>query len=161
MKDTPHAHESLIGATVTINGTVRARQEQLTVMGTIHGVIDHDRCLQIHEQAQIDAQVRATEVQVNGIVTGQIYGTEQVVIGATGQVNGDVYTRLFSVDEGATLKGNVIMESARDAVDRRFHARHPAKAGGEMESPLSSTIVLTEPGISDGAQADEKDLASR
>jgi cytoskeletal protein CcmA (bactofilin family) len=141
MKNSPGDYESRLGATVAIRGTVHVRQARVDVSGKIEGVIDHDHDLQINEHAEIDAEVCGREILVNGSVRGEIYGLEKVVIGGAGHVEGDIYTRVFAVEEGATLEGSVIMEAAGGAVEQRFRARHPAGL------PMGPAIVVAEPSV--------------
>ena len=102
--------KSLIGPTVIIRGELTLREQPLTIMGRVEGIINHDQTLTIHRDGQVDAEIRAEDVLVDGTVHGNIHGSKRVKITETGRVDGNVYTQLFSVDEGAVIKGNVIME---------------------------------------------------
>lgn len=53
---------------------------------------------------------------MRGNVTGNLHGEERVRIDASGNVEGDILTKRFAVEEGARMKGRVIMTSAEAAV---------------------------------------------
>lgn len=128
MSTAGEAQDSLIGPTVVIRGAVTARQERLTIMGTVEGTIDHDQKLTIHRSGRVEGDVRAQEVLVEGTVDGNIHGIERVRIAPTGRVNGNVYSQLFAVDEGASIKGNVIMDADADTIEQRFRSQaQPAR----------------------------------
>ena len=114
------ARTSVIGPTVVIRGELTLREEPLIIMGKVDGTIDHDQTLTIHRDGQVDARIRAREVLVDGTVHGDIHGTKRVKITHSGRVDGNVYTRLFAVDEGAVIKGNVVMDAEAESIERRW-----------------------------------------
>ena len=142
---------SLIGPTVVIRGELIAREERLTIMGTVEGVIDHDQVLTIHRDGHVDAEVRAQEVIVEGTVEGNIHGIKRVRITRTGRVNGNVYSQLFAVDEGAQIKGSVVMDADANVIEQRFReqTRPAAKARPAKKADLHAESTA-------GSQGQEK-----
>jgi len=115
----PSATESVIGPTLVIKGEVTA-EEDLLIMGRVEGKIDHNQTLTIHAEGSVKAAVKAKEIQVDGSVEGNMYGTQRVKICETGQVVGNVYAPRVGLMEGATFKGMVDMDSDAAAVESRF-----------------------------------------
>ncbi|MDH3640782.1 MAG: polymer-forming cytoskeletal protein [Gammaproteobacteria bacterium] len=113
------AVESVIGPTLVIKGEVTA-EEDLLIMGRVEGKIDHNQTLTIHAEGSVKAAVKAKEIQVDGSVEGNMYGTQRVKICETGQVVGNVFAPRVGLMEGATFKGMVDMDSDAAAVESRF-----------------------------------------
>ncbi len=102
---------SLIGPGVVIRGTIKDSDDTLTIRGRVEGSIENEKRVVIDEQGSIKAEIKAKEIQVRGKVTGNLHGEERVRIAASGNVEGDIQTRRFAVEEGARMKGRVIMTS--------------------------------------------------
>ena len=111
--------ESVIGPTLVIRGEVSA-EEDLLIMGFVEGKIDHNQRLTIHAEGSVKATVKAKEIQIDGTVEGNIYGTERVKICETGQVVGNVYAPRVGLMEGAKFKGMIDMDSDAAAIESRF-----------------------------------------
>lgn len=142
------AVESVIGPTLVIKGEVTA-EEDLLIMGRVEGKIDHNQTLTIHSQGSVKAAVKAKEIQVDGSVEGDMYGTQRVKICETGQVVGNVYAPRVGLMEGATFKGMVDMDSDAAAVESRFAEQTlnakpmPASQKAEpaaVEEPVKETV---------------------
>ena len=114
-----HEVQSVIGPTLVIKGEVSA-EEDLLIMGFVEGKIDHNQRLTIHAEGSVKATVKAKEIQIDGAVEGDIYGTERVRICETGHVVGNVYAPRVGLMEGAQFKGMVDMDSDAAAIESRF-----------------------------------------
>jgi cytoskeletal protein CcmA (bactofilin family) len=102
---------SLIGPGVVIRGTITDSEDTLAIRGRVEGAIEHDDSVLVDKQGVVRAEIKAKEIQVSGSVIGNMHGEERVRIDAGGVVEGDIQTRRFSVEEGAKMKGRVIMTS--------------------------------------------------
>lgn len=98
-----------IGAGVTIRGRVHGALS-LQVAGRIEGEVSLDGALTVLSGGEVTADVSASEVVVQGTLTGNVTSTERVRIEAGGRLIGDVRTPRLSVAEGATLRGAIDMD---------------------------------------------------
>ena len=80
--------------------------------------------------ARVVAWIEAREVVVRGKVKGDLRASEQVQIGSTGSVIGDIVTPRIVIDEGAELRGN--LDTTRG--ETRHAARAASAAGGPSPS---------------------------
>ncbi len=132
---------SLIGPGVVIRGTIKDSDDTLTIRGRVEGVIEHGKHVLVDEQGSIQAEIKAREIQVRGTVTGNLHGEDRVRIDASGKVEGDIHTRRFAVEEGAKMKGRVIMASenaAEPATKKGSTARGPKLASQPAEAGTGS-----------------------
>lgn len=75
------------------------------VDGNIHGSIKTDDLLIVGENATVNADIRAGEIQVFGSVFGTIESARRVEIYPKGRVKGDVRTPQLIIEEGGTFEG--------------------------------------------------------
>ncbi len=98
----PAAQFSLIGESLQIDGDV-ASNGDLEVAGRIDGNVQANG-LVVHENGEINGDVRADDVRVAGTVTGTVLA-RNVSLTATAEVNGDVVHQMLSLETGAALHG--------------------------------------------------------
>ena len=111
--------ESVIGPTLVIKGEVYAA-EDLLIMGRVEGMIEHNETLSIHADGSVKATVKAKEVQIDGTVDGDIFGSELVSIQDTAKVEGNIFTPRISIMEGAYFKGGIDMDEHPGSVRKRI-----------------------------------------
>lgn len=97
--------ESVIGNDLEIEGdqiTIRCKGS-LTVNGNIQADL-HSRRLQVGKDAVVNGAIAAETVEVYGRVQGAILGAK-VVLHNGADVEGDVMSKLLTVEEGANFDG--------------------------------------------------------
>ena len=95
-----------ISSSLSINGNVRGN-EDLHIDGKVKGSITLDNhSLTIGPNGQIEADLQAKNIIVQGHVKGNIQASEKVFIHETAQVFGDIIAADISVMDGAHFEGN-------------------------------------------------------
>lgn len=102
--------ETIIGASVSLEGDINS-DGPVTVHGTVRGSVSTKQTLTVGETARILASVSAKTVVVAGTIEGAVTATDRVELESTGVVKGDVTTKILSVNEGATINGQLSMGS--------------------------------------------------
>ena len=101
----------VVGPNTEINGDLRF-EGWCHVDGTVNGNItanpDSDSHLSISEDANVDGGVTVPNVQLNGIVRGDVYASERVELGPTARVIGNVYYNLIEMAIGAEINGKLV-----------------------------------------------------
>jgi cytoskeletal protein CcmA (bactofilin family)/ribosomal protein S27E len=104
--------QGLIEANMHLSGDATFRTS-----GTIVGSI-HCRRFVVERGSEIVFinEVHAQEVEIHAPVTGHIFSSGQLVIGAHGSVNGDVTARAISIEPGGELNGamNIVRSQSVD-----------------------------------------------
>jgi len=101
-----------IGQSVTIKGTLTAR-EDLTIDGSFEGRISiEDHVLTIGPNGRIKAEIQGKSVVVGGEVTGNITADDRIEITASGSVRGDIRSARIAIADGARLSGHIDMGRA-------------------------------------------------
>jgi cytoskeletal protein CcmA (bactofilin family) len=116
--------ESVIGPGVHWKGALSGAGG-VRIEGSFDGSIKISGPLVVAEGAKVTAEeIRAQAVSVAGTVKANIVA-EKVEILATGRIYGDLTTRAFASEEGAFLRGQIVMQDEARALPE---AAEPAQA---------------------------------
>ncbi len=98
---------SNIGRTVTVKGDIRG-DEDLQIDGQMEGRLDlGQHRLTIGPNGQVQATIRAREVDVHGIVKGNVEATERIILRKNSKLTGDLKMASVVIEDGAYFKGSV------------------------------------------------------
>jgi cytoskeletal protein CcmA (bactofilin family) len=125
-ESTPRAHvgsgsaarrdAAIIGPSIQLDGDLRG-QEDLLIEGEVNGTVQlRNNSLTVGSQGKVKANVFAKEIIVDGLVEGDLFGSERVVVRKSAQVRGNITSPRVTLEEGARFKGSIEMDS--EAVDR-------------------------------------------
>jgi cytoskeletal protein CcmA (bactofilin family) len=140
-----------IDAFSEFEGKLRCK-ESLRVDGNVQGEIDCEKMVLVGEGARVCASIGADEVQISGVVEGDIAARRKITLTRTAVVVGDLTTPGIVIEEGAKLKGRIVIgsdedpaadsESAREAKKKAQASRHPTAASPKTGEASSSQPVV-------------------
>ena len=84
-------------------------QGDLKVAGTVEGDLKASGDVTVDSTATVQAAIEGANVSVRGQVTGNVTAKRRLTLAGTGRLNGDVKVGRLTVEDGATLNGNVTM----------------------------------------------------
>ena len=87
-------------------------QGDLKVAGTVEGDLKASGDVTVDSTATIQAAIEGANVSVRGQVTGNVTAKRRLTLAGTGRLNGDVRVGRLTVEDGATLNGNVTMQGS-------------------------------------------------
>ena len=96
--------DSLVGK-LTIEGEVRLEgsvEGELTAGGDIH----------VERTSTVKARIEGQNVTIRGNVEGDVVARRNLTLAGSGHLSGNVQIQALSIDDGATLNGNVTMRKA-------------------------------------------------
>lgn len=88
-------------------------QGDLKVGGSVEGELKASGDVTIDAGATIQAGIEGANVSIRGQVTGNVTARRRLTLGGSGHLNGDVRVGRLTVEDGATLNGNVQMQSEK------------------------------------------------
>jgi cytoskeletal protein CcmA (bactofilin family) len=88
-------------------------QGDLKIAGTVEGELKATGDVTVDAGATIQASIEGANVSVRGQVTGNVTAKRRLTLGGSGRLNGDVRVGRLTVEDGATLNGNVTMASEK------------------------------------------------
>jgi cytoskeletal protein CcmA (bactofilin family) len=104
--DTPRLGTT-IGPHVTIKGDIRS-EEDLLIDGQVEGTLDLGlHRLVVGPNAQIQARITAREVEVQGVMHGNVEVVEKIILRKTSKVIGDLKMAGVVIEDGANFKGMI------------------------------------------------------
>lgn len=141
---------AMIGQGISITGDVKA-DSSLKIEGRIEGrSVQCSDEVEVAESGQVTANIMAKVVKVSGTVSGDIGGTEKVLISRTGRVQGNIIAPRVQLEDGALFRGSIDMNPAESAAAGKPSAVKPA-AG--KAAPAASAPSANKP----SAQAGKKE----
>ena len=106
---------AFIGPSIHISGHIRGN-EDLTVHGHVEGSIHlGDGLLIVAREGQVDADVSARVINVQGRIDGDLKATEQILVRRSGEVRGSVTAPGIALDFGCTINGAVDTQAAEES----------------------------------------------
>jgi cytoskeletal protein CcmA (bactofilin family) len=81
----------------------------LKVHGTVEGELKASGDVLVESTATVQASIEGANVNVRGQVNGNVTARRRLTLGGSGRLNGEVKVARLTVEDGATLNGNVTM----------------------------------------------------
>jgi len=108
----------MIGPSIKIKGEATG-EEELLIQGKVEGTISlKDQELSVGESERVTADIDARVVKIEGEVTGDISGSEKVVIARSGNVRGNIVAPRVTLEDGAIFKGSIDMDPGEAAATK-------------------------------------------
>ena len=102
-----------LGANLQIKGEISG-SENLQIDGAVEGPISlNGHELIVGSAAQLNSEIRAGEVVVNGKVVGNVHARGRVEITKDGSITGDLSCARISIEDGAHFKGRIEIDPTR------------------------------------------------
>ena len=95
---------TMVGADATLEGNINL-DGGLIVYGKIKGDVKTKGPVRIAKTAEIVGNIMASDIQIGGIVKGNITVVDRIVLGNQSTVNGDMVYRRLYIEEGAKFSG--------------------------------------------------------
>ncbi len=139
---THHQDVAVIGRSIRIDGDLQG-EEDLRIEGNVTGTVRlHNNTLTIGSEGEIRADVYAKSVAIDGVVEGDLYGSERVSVRKNAKVIGNITSPRVSLEDGAQFKGTIEMDpeavatalgSRRDSAgnSRALNVESAAKANSD------------------------------
>lgn len=110
--------QAVIGTSISIKGEISG-SENLLVLGSVEGTINlKENTVTVGKGARVNANILGNVIHVEGEITGDLRGREQVVVHKTGYVRGNIASPRLSLEDGAKLKGSIDTEVSVDTVEK-------------------------------------------
>lgn len=115
------SNQAILGPSITVHGELSG-SEDLTIQGIVEGAVHlKNHCLTVGQKGQIQANIYAKDIKVDGEVNGDLTATDQVCVRKTGVVNGNIQAKRVVMEDGCQFKGRIDMDvvspSSKDSLD--------------------------------------------
>ena len=135
---------AVIGPSIAIDGELTG-EEDLIVEGRIKGTVSlRQNTLTVGQQGQLDAEIYANTILVDGTVKGDLYAAERISIRKSARIDGNILAPRISLEDGARFRGTIDMDPESEAFRKAF---------GKSSGGASTATVKAAP---TGAGKDER-----
>jgi cytoskeletal protein CcmA (bactofilin family) len=104
------SNATFIDSYTQIEGTLRCK-ETLRIDGQVSGQVHCEKSVLVRHGAKVTADIVAESVQISGEVSGNISARRKITLDSTARVEGDLATPGIVIEEGAKLKGRIVIGS--------------------------------------------------
>ncbi|MGE4586395.1 MAG: polymer-forming cytoskeletal protein [Mangrovibacterium sp.] len=108
-KTIDHPAINLIGKGTCITGDVIAKGD-IRIDGELNGTLQCSGRVVIGQPGRVNGELNAKNCEVAGSVDGKFRIEEMLTIRASARVKGEIKTRQFSIEPGATFSGSCCMD---------------------------------------------------
>ena len=129
--------KTIIGESITMNGDIHGN-EDLVIEGFVKGKIELKKHnLTVSSKGEVEGEILAENVTVNGRMTGNIRALGKVEIKKEAYFNGEIKAKEISVEDGANIRAGIELErepekNAKSTVKVDDHA-----ASGQDKKPVN------------------------
>lgn len=103
---------SVIGPGLAISGNLSGTMD-VVIGGQFEGVIDlPENHVRIADGSRVHANVKASTVEIEGQMTGDVEGMDKVVLSTSGRMEGNILAPRVILVDGAKFKGSIDMSPA-------------------------------------------------
>jgi cytoskeletal protein CcmA (bactofilin family) len=102
---------TVIGEGITLKGEIHGAGT-VVVLGRFEGDIAIEGTITVGAGGQVDANITAAAIVIDGVVRGNLSADAQVEIGPTGSLTGSVKSAALSASTGATVKSEIWLDGA-------------------------------------------------
>lgn len=99
--------QAVIGKSLKVKGAITGT-EDLFVDGEVEGTITlPQNSLTIGPNGNVNAEIHARDIIVEGTVTGNVKAEDRIDIRKTGSLHGDLSTARITIEDGAVFRGSI------------------------------------------------------
>ncbi|MDH3255662.1 MAG: polymer-forming cytoskeletal protein [Acidobacteriota bacterium] len=137
-----------LGPSIVIKGDLTG-EEDLVIEGRVEGEIRLTKnSVTVGKNGRVKADIYGKRVHVDGEVRGNLYGDQEIVIRASGRVQGNLVSPRVTLENGSKFKGAIDMEPAKPMPSPSAGAERKSAPG---PSPASAAPSATPKSPSTGA----------
>lgn len=108
--------DTIIGEDTSLRGSYHSKNS-IRVDGEIYGNVTSEDGIIVGQKGMVRGNLVAKNVVIGGKVKGNVTAYQKLELQSSAQVEGDISTPAFLVEEGAVFEGNCQMEEVSKVVD--------------------------------------------
>ena len=134
-----------LGPSIVIKGDLTG-EEDLIIEGRVEGEIRLTKnSVTVGRNGRVRADIHGKRVHVEGEVRGNLYGHDEIVIRASGRVQGNLTSPRVTLENGSKFKGSIDMEPSKKAPQAPVSGNKPGP-GPEQKPQGASSLPPAGPG---------------
>ncbi len=103
--------KAVVGPSINIKGELTG-EEDLMIQGRVEGRIELKKNnVTVGKKGSVQADIYGKIISIEGEVEGDLFGEEKIIVRKSGKVHGNMTAPRVNLEDGATFKGAIDMES--------------------------------------------------
>lgn len=147
-KPAPRGELATIGPSIRVKGDLTGK-EDLLVHGRIEGkIVLKQHNVTVGKSGRVKADIHGNSIRIEGEVQGNLYGKQDIVIRASGRVQGNLTAPRVTLENGSRFKGSIDMEpepqtpAVESATKPGALESHKDKSGAARQGPQQAERQL-------------------
>ncbi len=125
---------AIIGASIQVDGTLKG-DEDLLIEGRVKGNVELKKnSVTIGPQGQVNADIYAHTIYVDGSMEGNLIAAERIVVRKSARIQGSMTAPRVSLEDGARFNGSIDMDPETETLKKAFGQRN--------EKPVSQPVSV-------------------
>lgn len=117
-----------IGPSIKVKGDLTG-EEDLLVQGRIEGkIILKQHNVTVGKKGRVKADIHGNSIHIEGEVRGNLFGQKDIVIHASGRVDGNLTAPRVTLENGSKFKGSIDMQPTPESATVKVEKRPSAAA---------------------------------
>ncbi len=108
--------ETIVGESVKLKGNLKSDGDVI-INGSVSGDVRTKASVKVGIHANVVASIKAANVQISGVVQGNIDAKDTLQISETGKVYGDIQAGVLVVSPGALFSGKCSMIETKREIE--------------------------------------------
>ena len=134
-----------IGSSVSVKGEITG-EEDVIIHGFVEGMINLKKNVVIvAKTGRVQAHIYGQVIHVEGEVTGNLFGSDQIVIHKSGNVKGNISAPRISIEDGARLKGSVDTDAKPESASL-YKETEVVKGSSKSDETIVTEVPVTSNG---------------
>ena len=104
---------NLVANGTSVTGDI-ASDSGIRIDGKLKGKMNIKGKVVIGNPGQVNGDIVCKQIEVSGLVNGNIHAAELVSLKATAKINGEIITRKLAIEPGAVFTGSCRMDGIED-----------------------------------------------
>lgn len=135
----PSGQRATLGPSIFVKGDLSG-DEDLLIHGRIEGEISlRKNNVTVGKGGRVKADIHGQTIHVEGQVKGNLYGEQEIVIRASGEVEGNIVSPRVTLENGSKFRGNIDMEPKPAPATKSAPERPSASAPAASSSSGSAS----------------------
>ncbi len=127
---------AVIGPSIQIDGTLRG-DEDLVIEGHVKGTVELKKnSVTIGAQGNVQADIHAHTIYVDGAMDGNLVASERVIIRQSARIKGSIVSPRVSLEDGARFNGSIDMDPESEALGKAFAGGKSVAGSKAQKEPV-------------------------
>jgi len=110
---------TILAKEIEIHGNINVKGN-IIIYGKVYGNINSTGIVNTAKESIIEGDIEAKNAFISGKVKGHLNIENKVVLGSTGDIEGNIKSAILTIEEGANFEGmcNMLQQSAKSNVKK-------------------------------------------